>query len=464
MTLSHRKSQSTWFTHDRAKAGAFRRHLKSLPPISEDSIPAAISELNTYVHESGLINKANAMFKEAIDAGYYEDPLDEGAIENWDDFIVQLTKAVQFAPMFFIDNSSPDPDHAAGLVGFPINALVNWPMATQAGDTIFRVPGFNLKMKEVLNAWAYDLLQQPSSTNVLSPTFTHEEPPAIGWLNHDALNQINEVALSADGQIGNIPTGLTPSEQFQAIFEVPAPSDPVMGFNCWDEFFVREFKEGVRPTPNNPPAGAILNACESGPLQYIQNVALDANFDAKGQPYSLSNIFGQRQDLAQHFVGGSIYQAFLSALSYHRWNAPVSGTLSEGYVIDGSYYWENPYEGYLAPSSQADPTAPNDSQPFLSAVAARAVMVIDTDDIGKVAIVTIGMAEVGSNQITAEIGAPITAGDQLGMFHFGGSTHCLIFEPGVEVTFADYVKVTDQPNYASNNVAVRTLLATAKKN
>lgn len=29
-------------------------------------------------------------------------------------------------------------------------------------------------------------------------------------------------------------------------------------------------------------------------------------------------------------------------------------------------------------------------------------------------------------------------GDQLGMFHFGGSTHCLIFRPGVNLTFTDY--------------------------
>jgi len=28
-----------------------------------------------------------------------------------------------------------------------------------------------------------------------------------------------------------------------------------------------------------------------------------------------------------HFVGGTVYQAFLSALNYHRWHAPVAGTI-----------------------------------------------------------------------------------------------------------------------------------------
>lgn len=31
--------------------------------------------------------------------------------------------------------------------------------------------------------------------------------------------------------------------------------------------------------------------------------------------------------LAEQFVGGTVYQAFLSALSYHRWHSPVSGKI-----------------------------------------------------------------------------------------------------------------------------------------
>ncbi|MGZ4627955.1 phosphatidylserine decarboxylase, partial [Oryzihumus sp.] len=29
---------------------------------------------------------------------------------------------------------------------------------------------------------------------------------------------------------------------------------------------------------------------------------------------------------ADQFVGGTVYQAFLSATNYHRWHAPVAGT------------------------------------------------------------------------------------------------------------------------------------------
>lgn len=45
-------------------------------------------------------------------------------------------------------------------------------------------------------------------------------------------------------------------------------------------------------------------------------------------------------ELATQFVGGTVYQAFLSALSYHRWHAPVSGTIKKAFVVDGTFFSE----------------------------------------------------------------------------------------------------------------------------
>ena len=51
------------------------------------------------------------------------------------------------------------------------------------------------------------------------------------------------------------------------------------------------------------------------------------------------------------------------------------------------------------------------------------------------AVLFVGMAEVSSNEITVYEGQHVKKGDQLGMFHYGGSTHALIFpapgRPGV---------------------------------
>lgn len=46
----------------------------------------------------------------------------------------------------------------------------------------------------------------------------------------------------------------------------------------------------------------------------------------------------KKEHIAHHFQGGTVYQAFLSALFYHRWHSPVDGTIEDVYGIDGTYY------------------------------------------------------------------------------------------------------------------------------
>ena len=58
---------------------------------------------------------------------------------------------------------------------------------------------------------------------------------------------------------------------------------------------------------------------------------------------------------ARSFVGGTVYQAFLDAHSYHRWHSPVSGTVRSATVLEGTYYSEAEPEG-------EDPEGPKKSQ------------------------------------------------------------------------------------------------------
>jgi phosphatidylserine decarboxylase len=70
-------------------------------------------------------------------------------------------------------------------------------------------------------------------------------------------------------------------------------------------------------------------------------------------------------------------------------------------------------------------------------VATRAVVFVkaDNENIGLMAFVAVGMAEVGSCEVGVYEGQKVKKGDELGMFRFGGSTYCLIFGPGVELEF-----------------------------
>jgi phosphatidylserine decarboxylase len=73
-------------------------------------------------------------------------------------------------------------------------------------------------------------------------------------------------------------------------------------------------------------------------------VKLREKYWVKKQPYALHFMMGG-DPLAERFVGGTVYQAFLSALSYHRWHAPVSGQVVKTRVIAGAYYSETLAEG-----------------------------------------------------------------------------------------------------------------------
>jgi len=108
----------------------------------------------------------------------------------------------------------------------------------------------------------------------------------------------------------------------------------------------------------------------------------------------------------------------------------VNGVINNTVLIPGTYYAEDPLMGF-------DPAGPNDSQGFITQTAARALIFIEAEDsaIGLMCFVAVGMAEVSTCQITVYQGQTVKKGDQLGMFHFGGSTHALLFRPETKLTF-----------------------------
>jgi phosphatidylserine decarboxylase len=71
------------------------------------------------------------------------------------------------------------------------------------------------------------------------------------------------------------------------------PSAPHYGFNSWDDFFGRKFREGVRPVEDPDDDNVVANACESAPYRLAYNVKNQDIFWIKKCPYSLGrrNIY-----------------------------------------------------------------------------------------------------------------------------------------------------------------------------
>jgi len=331
-------------------------------------------------------------------------------IKNYHQMLRVMNHVLTTAPEF----------NLTGMVGFPINAILDFPMITAAGLAAFVAPKVNAMFKKVLKVWTA-FLDSPDSRYVLNDSST-------GWLSKEALSKINIDDFVHD------------------------PKAPFFGFKSWNDFFIREFKPGVRPVAGA--ANAIASACEAAPFAISTQVNEHDTFWIKSQPYSLRHLLDGK--FVEQFKGGTVYQAFLSAENYHRWHSPVSGTIKMIHQVEGTYYAEAAAEGF-------DPAGPNNSQGYIAHVATRAIILIEAEEpaIGLMSLIPIGMAEVSSCIVTVKEGQKVKKGDQIGYFQFGGSTHCLVFRPGVIADFALQAIPQGENGANSTLVKVNSLLAIA---
>ena len=307
------------------------------------------------------------------------------------------------------------------MVGCPINAILDWSMGTKAGFAVFLNEKVNRQLKKILNSWAL-FLSSEDSRYVLT------DHPHRGWFGADALEAMPELLTDY----------------------VCDASLPYYGFRSWDHFFTREFRPGRRPVAEPEDDRVIVNACESAPYRIATKVQRRDRFWIKSQPYSLEDML-KGDPLTDAFVEGTVYQAFLSPLSYHRWHSPVNGRVLKVRHIEGTYYSETYAERF-------DPAAPCESQAYITSMATRTLIFIEADNpsIGLVCFMGVGMSEVSGCETVVQNGQHIRKGDTLGMFHFGGSTYCLLFGPQARLEFDLH---GEKPGLHARNIPLHALLA-----
>ena len=80
----------------------------------------------------------------------------------------------------------------------------------------------------------------------------------------------------------------------------------------------------------------------------------------------------------------------------------------------------------------------------------------DNPAIGLMCVLPVGMAEVSTCEITVCEGQHVKKGSQLGMFNLGGSTHCLLFRPDVNLEFDLH---SQKAGLKSSNIPVNSQIA-----
>ncbi len=118
--------------------------------------------------------------------------------------------------------------------------------------------------------------------------------------------------------------------------------------------------------------------------------------------------------------------SFLNTFDYHRWHTPVAGRVLESKVIQGQAYLDVKTKPAIMDGEEVKVLNALDGTGY-QFVQTRGLVVIDSP-IGLVACLPMGMAQVSSVVITADLGVTLAKGDELGYFQFGGSDFVMVFE------------------------------------
>ncbi|WP_103070431.1 phosphatidylserine decarboxylase family protein [Aquimarina sediminis] len=344
-----------------------------------------------------------------------------GRITSIKKLLTVINHIINRAPKF-----NPNP-RLTGADTFPLSSLFTEMMATEAGESAFRNEAFNDTITGVLQEWC-DYLDSEKSTYVLNEGEN-------GW-----LSPLGQKYTDLDN------------------FVVPNRNAPHFGFTSYNSFFHREIKPELRPISAPDDKKVIVSPNDGSVFQIASNIQKSTDFWAKGQTYSLINILNN-SPYVNDFIGGDMVQTFLSGNDYHRFHAPIDGTILKTEIVQGLTFSQR--------NSEKEPGAGTESLGYEASVNTRGLVYIQSDDevIGKVCVIPIGITEISSVRFGEHIteGAKVKKGDELGRFSYGGSTLCLLFQPNAIKNFVvQPVQKNQEDEQSQSMVLVNAQIATAR--
>ena len=225
-------------------------------------------------------------------------------------------------------------------------------------------------------------------------------------------------------------------------------------YESFNQFFIRELKDGARKINENPTA---LCLPADGRVSQIGHIDDERLLQAKGHFFSLSDLLAGDEELVNTFKNGEFATIYLSPRDYHRVHMPCDATLRKMIYVPGDLFSVNPFLAEHVPN--------------LFARNERVICVFDTAfgpmvQILVGATITASMSTVWAGVInpprTGEIkvwtyqgdnAIKLTKGQEMGAFQLG-STVINLF-PANSVTLAEHLEV-DVP------VRMGEILATMK--
>ena len=212
-------------------------------------------------------------------------------------------------------------------------------------------------------------------------------------------------------------------------------------YESFNQFFIRELKDGARKINENPTA---LCLPADGRVSQIGHIDDERLLQAKGHFFSLSDLLAGDEELVNTFKNGEFATIYLSPRDYHRVHMPCDATLRKMIYVPGDLFSVNPFLAEHVPN--------------LFARNERVICVFDTTfgpmvQILVGATITASMSTVWAGVInpprTGEVkvwtyqgdnAIKLTKGQEMGAFQLG-STVINLF-PANSVTLAEHLEVS----------------------
>lgn len=189
---------------------------------------------------------------------------------------------------------------------------------------------------------------------------------------------------------------------------------PAGGFQSFDDFFVRQFREGIRPFTQDP---NLLASPVEGRVSAWRTLEEVRDFCVKQQHLSPEAVLADAA-LARQFQGGPLMLLRLAPQDYHRFHYPDDARLLSQRHVPGWLYSVHPIA--MALRGGGDAMCANE----------RHVTVMQTAHFGALAMVEVGAITVGRIVQHHDAGDEVRRGEEKGMFRYGGSSLVLFGERG----------------------------------
>jgi phosphatidylserine decarboxylase precursor len=240
-------------------------------------------------------------------------------------------------------------------------------------------------------------------------------------LNQDAqFNIWMKRLVQAWGEFLDTPTSAKGIESFLSLpsYNIDDYFVGPSGWLTFNQFFAREIRPGKRPIAD-PCDDRVIVSPADAVFMGQWPIDGDSNITVKGVTWAISELL-DGSPYKDAFRNGVYMHSFLYVDDYHRYHVPVAGTVKEIRKIQGRVY----LDVIRQPDGTLD-VVDGDTYQFNQE---RGLVVIDSPELGLVAVLPIGMAYVSSVNLTPEVGAELRKGDEFGYFLFGGSDIVLVFQ------------------------------------